>query len=302
MELRQLRYFIAVAEEKNFGLAARRLNVSQPPITRQIQKLEEELGVLLLRRTSKGTDLTEAGHAFLEDARAVLAHMERGAERSRAAQRGELGKIEIGYFGSVSYRVVPHVLEIFKRANPEVELSLRRLSKTDQISALKQGQLHVGFGRYYPVEPDLAVEEVIREGVALCMPHRLGTDIDESNWRSVFANLPLILFPAAGRPNFADETLALLKRERANTPETIVAEDGRAALMQVAIGAGACVVPNSMVELNWYGVRFFRPQALEAECPVSIIYRKSDTSPLLRRFVRAMREFKLHPDIVGREP
>jgi DNA-binding transcriptional LysR family regulator len=106
MELRQLRYFIAVAEEQNFGLAAHRLNVSQPPITRQIQKLEEELGVLLLTRTSKGTGLTEAGRVFLDDARTVLAGIERGIERSRAAQSGELGVLEIGYFGSVSYSIV----------------------------------------------------------------------------------------------------------------------------------------------------------------------------------------------------
>ena len=96
MELRQLKYFVAVAEEGNFGAAARRLNISQPPITRQIQKLEDELGVLLLRRTTKGAELTTSGEVFLEDARQTLAQVARGMERSRAAQRGELGTLEVG--------------------------------------------------------------------------------------------------------------------------------------------------------------------------------------------------------------
>ncbi|WOE75352.1 LysR family transcriptional regulator [Alterisphingorhabdus coralli] len=296
MEIRQLRYFVAVAEEKNFGHAARRLNVSQPPITRQMHKLEDELGVLLLKRTSKGTELTEAGKVFLEDARSILAQMERGAERTKAAQKGELGVIEIGYFGSVSYSIVPHILQLFKQDNPLVDLSLRRMSKKEQVHALKQGQLHLGFGRYYPNEPGLVIEEVINEGVALCVPTSAGIAVDESNWRDVFDMLPLILFPSAGRPNFADATVAMLKREGVSPTISMVVEDGRAALMQVAIGAGVCVVPISMIGMNWYGVDFFQPDALTDDCPVSIIYRKSDTSALLRRFLGVLRSIRQQPD------
>lgn len=292
MELRQLRYFIAVAEELNFGLAARKLNVSQPPITRQIRKLETELDVQLLRRKSKGSELTEAGRIFLEDARSILAGIERAAERTRAAQRGELGALKIGYFGSVSYSLVPQILRLFKERNPDVDLSLKRLSKAEQVAALKQGEIHVGFGRYYSPEPGLQVEEVVAEGISLCLPEGYSADITEENWTATFADLPLILFPASGRPNFADETLALLKREGISPRVGAVTEDGRAALMQVAISAGACLVPASMVGMNWFGVKIIEPRALEQDCPVSIVYRRADTSPLLRRFVQAMREFK----------
>ena len=292
MELRQLRYFIAVAEEQNFGSAAHRLNVSQPPISRQIQKLEEELGVLLLKRTSKGTDLTEAGEVFLEDARSVLNGIERGVERSRAAQNGELGALKIGYFGSVSYSIVPRILQLFKKTNPGVEMSLRRMSKKQQILALQQGEIHVGFGRYYPAEPGLAIEEVVVEDVAISVPKSLGLSVDEDNWRDVFAQVPLILFPAGGRPNFADETIAMLKREGVVPNVLTVAEDGRAALMLVAIAAGLCIVPTSMIGMNWYGVDFVRPAGLRGKCPVNIVFRRSETSPLLRRFVHAMREYE----------
>lgn len=296
MDIRQLKYFVAVAEEQNFGSAARKLNVSQPPITRQIQKLEAEIGVKLLRRTSKGTDVTEAGRILLHDALEILARIERAMERTRCAQRGELGVIEIGYFGSVSYSTVPRILRMFKSQNPEVELSLHRLSKAEQIAALKQGQLHVGFGRYYPVEPELQIEEVVSEGIALCVPESYPMSIDDTNWTQVFQKLPLVLFPAAGRPNFADETISLLKREGVSPSIAAVAEDGRAALMQVAIGAGACVVPSSMLGMNWFGVKMALPKALAGDCPTSIIYRKSDTSALLRKFVSTMRAIRAGDD------
>ncbi|QLC26418.1 LysR family transcriptional regulator [Parasphingopyxis algicola] len=292
MELRQLRYFVAVAEEQNFGRAARKLNISQPPITRQIKKLEDEMGVRLFKRTSKGTETTAAGQIFLEDAQAILARVNRSVERGQAAQRGELGALEIGYFGSTSYSVVPRILSLFKADNPGIELSLRRMSKKEQIEALKIGQLHIGFGRYYPSEPELAIEEVIAEGLALCLPRDFDGAIDDTNWTTIFDELPLVLFPSLGRPNFADETISILKREGVNPSVGAVAEDVRAALMLLAIGAGAMVVPNSVTDMNWFGVRFVKLKALADDCPVNIIYRKSDTSPQFRRFMRSIQKFR----------
>ncbi len=103
MELRQIRYFIAVAEENSFSEASRRLFVSQPPISRQVRRLEEELGVRLFERNQKGVELTAAGAAFLEEARQILTHTRLAAERSQAAGQGQIGKLEIGYFGSPIY-------------------------------------------------------------------------------------------------------------------------------------------------------------------------------------------------------
>jgi DNA-binding transcriptional LysR family regulator len=123
--------------------------------------------------------------------------------------------------------------------------------------------------------------------------------VEGDNWRDIFAKIPLILFPAAGRPNFADATIAMLKREGIVPNVTTVAEDGRAALMLVAIAEGACIVPTSMIGMNWYGVEFVRPAGLTGRCPVSIIYRKSESSPMLRRFVRAMRAYKLQSESEG---
>lgn len=292
MELRQIRYFVAVAEEGNFGAAARRLNISQPPITRQIRKLEDELGVVLFKRTTKGAELTAAGTAFLDDARQTLAQVSRGIERSQAAQRGELGTIEIGYFGSPIYKVVPELLQAFHNAMPDVGISLHRMGKSAQIDALKAGRLHVGFGRYYPPEPGIAVEEVLVEGLSVAVPVGFETDPPIGDRLALFRDTPLILFPEKGRPNFADEVLSILKRERVEARVEAVAEDARSALTLTAIGAGATIVPGTVAEFRWSGVRFIPLETLDMECPVNCVYRRSETSPLLKAILSTVRNYR----------
>lgn len=292
MELRQLRYFVVVAEEKNFSHAARRLNVSQPPITRQIRKLEEELGVVLFSRTPKGAELTAAGQVFLDDARQTLAQLTRGAERCRAAQRGELGTLDVGYFGSPIYRVVPSLLRSFRDSYPTINISLNRIAKSAQIDALKLGQIHIGFGRFYPAEPGIVIEEILTEGLAIAVPEDFSVVPYLGNELAIFDSVPLIVFPSEGRPNFADQVLAILKREGLEPKVGAVAEDVRSALTQTVIGSGATIVPGTVAEFSWTGVKFIPLESLRTECPVSCIYRKSDTSPILRAMLKTLREYR----------
>lgn len=288
VELRQLQYFVAVAEEQNFGRAAQRLNVSQPPVTRQVRKLEEELGATLLTRTTKGAVLTAAGEVFLEDARRVLAGLARARERAASAQRGELGRLEIGYFGSVSYSAVPEVLGWFRSLNPGVRLELRRMSKSEQMDALKSGDLHMGFGRYYAEDPELQVEEILKDSLSLAVAR--GED-DARSAESLITD-PLILFPREGRPNFADEVLHFLTERGLNPRVAATVEDIRSAITLTALGVGVTVVPSSVSHLNWTGVRFTALPDTDGFCPVSCIYRKGDTSPLLRNLQLSIRKFR----------
>lgn len=290
MELRQIRYFVAVAEEGNFGAASRRLNVSQPPITRQIRQLELELGVTLFKRTPKGAELTAAGEAFLHEARQSLSQLAHGVERSRAAQRGALGTLHVGYFGSPIYRLVPELLRAFHATLPEVNIALHRLSKGEQIAALKAGRIHIGFGRYFSSEPGIVVEEILREGLALALPEGLKTT--EKMGLRLLRSVPLVLFPDRDRPNFADEVLSVLKREGVEPKVVDVTEDIRSALTLVAIGERAAIVPGSVADLNWSGLRFAPLQALEADCPVHCVYAKGKASPLLRSVLDIVRTFK----------
>lgn len=292
MELRQLKYYIAVAEEGNFGAAAERLNISQPPITRQIRKLEEELQVILLKRTPKGAEVTPAGQAFLEGARQAMAQIARTVERSQAAQRGELGTLEVGYFGSPIYAVIPQVLQHFRRAMPNVKVSLQRLTKSEQIAALKVGQIHIGFGRYYSPEPGIAVEQILTEGLSVAVPESYDKELDPKSKLSLFTAMPIILFPRFGRPNFADEILSILKREGVDPVIANVTEDVRSALTLTAVGEGATIVPGTVSQFAWPGVRFIALEELSMECPVNYIYRKSDTSPILRAVQTTLRQYR----------
>ena len=292
MELRQLRYFIAVAEEQNFGAAAKRLHISQPPITRQIKKLEEELGVSLLVRTTKGAELTPAGLVFLEDARKTLAQVDRGVRRSRAVQNGELGTLEIGYFGSTAFHVVPSILRSFRKLHPNVSIKINRLSKREQVDALLAGHLQIGFGRYYAEEPNIKIEPIVAEGLSVALPEDFGKIPAKSRLLSLFTSNPLIIFPAGGRPNFADEVIGILKREGTEPDIGGIAEDVRSALTYTSIGTGLTIVPSSVARFSWPGIKFVRLDAFEEASPVACVYREGDTSPLLRTILRVVQDFK----------
>src|SRR6478672_9779054 len=136
MELRHLRYFVAVAEELHFGRASARVGIAQPPLSQQIKALETELGVRLLERTHRRVALTAAGSVFLEEARRTLAQAEHAAQAARRAGRGEVGRLAIGFVGSATYEVLPLVLREFRRRFPGVELSLQEMTTLEQTRAL----------------------------------------------------------------------------------------------------------------------------------------------------------------------
>ena len=143
MELRHLRYFVAVAEEQNVTRAAERLHLSQPPLSRQVRDLEEELGVELFRRTARSLTLTEPGRLFLEEARAVLRRADQAVQAVRSAGKRERGQLRIGYAPSLTVELLPRALEIFEQASPGVRVSLHDLSTGECTQRLKAGKLDV---------------------------------------------------------------------------------------------------------------------------------------------------------------
>ena len=142
MEFRHLRYFMALAEEGNFGRAAKRVHISQPPLTRQIRQLEEEFGARLFERTPKGVELTEAGRLFREEAVKILALAQLTGEKTRMAARGELGRLDVGIFGSAVLDVIPRLILEFRRRYPAVEVHLHNMTRPAQIQALQAGYVN----------------------------------------------------------------------------------------------------------------------------------------------------------------
>src|SRR5215470_12019244 len=174
IELRHLRYFLVVAEELHFSRAADRLDIAQPPLSHMIQRLEHELGVSLFHRTKRRVSLTEAGIIFHEEAKRALAQAERAVSRVRRASRGELGRLVAGFIGSATYSVLPPIIRRFREQYPDVDLHLQELSTVQQVHALREGQLQVGFLRPFEQEPTLKRMVVLREPLLVALPEHHG--------------------------------------------------------------------------------------------------------------------------------
>ena len=170
MELRHLRYFVVVAEELHFRRAAERLHMSQPPLSQQIRQLEEEIGATLLLRNQRQVELTAAGQAFFIRAREILDAVEDAARQARRVQRGEVGRLAVGFVGSAMYSFVPELLRTFRDHAPDITLRLHELGTSEQLRQLEDGRLDVGFIRVPRARPELKIETVVEEPVVAALP------------------------------------------------------------------------------------------------------------------------------------
>lgn len=256
MELRHLRYFVAVAEELHFGRAAQRLHLAQPPLSQQIRALEEELGARLFARTSRTVRLTPAGQGFLLHVRGVLARVEEAARLARSIHLGEAGELCVGYMNPVMDAVLCRALAAFRQARPGVALRLRELPSTEQLEELRAGRLDVAFIRLARGQElqGLTTRTVLREPYVLALPeeHRLArlpvVPLFEAG------SEPLILFPRAAMPVLHDAMLSALRAAGA-VPEIAQEVSGKhASLALVAAGFGVCLVPASARDWGRRGV------------------------------------------------
>lgn len=296
MEFRHLRYFLALADELNFGRAAKRLHISQPPLTRQIRQIEEEFGAELFLRTAKGVELTEAGRLLREEAVKILALAQRATERVQMAGQGHAGRIDVGIFGSAVLNVIPRLILEFRRGHPDVDIHLHTMTRPEQIEALQEGRLTVGFVRAFPDAPDMAVETVLKERLMVA----INRDNELSRRREIsigaFVDQPLILFPNSPRPSLGDHVIALCLREGFQPRVAQEVEDVVTSIALVSCGFGVCVVPECATSLRLPRV-VFRPlkgsnQLIELGCA----YRPDDRSPILSAFLDVVRKFRIAND------
>ena len=293
MDLRQMRYFVAVAEERHFGRAAERLHMAQPPLTRQIHNLEDELGTPLFRRTPKGVELTDAGQVLMDETVPILALAARAKQRTQLAGQGLIGRLDVGVFGSGVLDVIPRMLARFHQQRPDVRIELHNMTKAEQLAALHERRITVGFNRLVPDEPGLVVEPVLRErlmvglhkGHPLCARRRIAVrDMDGE---------PLILYPNLPMPGLAQEVADAFRREgvRLNVAQQV--EDVLTCVALVASGFGLCVTTESAASLRLPGV-VYRPleSASLRSIELSCIYRSDATSPALDAFLGVVRAFR----------
>jgi DNA-binding transcriptional LysR family regulator len=287
MELRHLRYFAAVAEEQHFGRAAERLGIAQPPLSKQLQDLERELGCSLLDRSRRPVQLTPAGLTLLEHTRAVLASVERAVRETRRASSGYSGKLAIGYLSSLAYSGLTQLLRAFHERSPEVAIEVRELPPAAQIEALKGGDLDVGFVRAPLNEPELASENLRTERLVLALPadHRLA--IRERIALGAVAREPFVFFPRERGPAFFDLLLGFC-RDSGFTPNIVQEAPQIDVLALVAAGFGLSILPESVREQRRADI-VLRPLIGSPTTELRLVWRRADASPAVARFIETAR-------------
>ncbi|WP_175836710.1 LysR family transcriptional regulator [Burkholderia anthina] len=285
MELRHLRYFVAVAEERSFTRAAQRLHIAQPPLSRQIQQLEEILGIVLFERNSRPLKLTEAGRFFHQHAVQLLAQT---AELESMTRR--VGKIErslsVGFVGSTLYGMLPKVIRRYRQQHAEVELSLHEMWTMDQIKALKEGRIDVGFGRIRLNDPNVR-RVVLREEpmiAALPLGHRLSAVTTPLSLHDLL-NETLIVFPKTPRPSYADQVLSAFHDRALKPARVLETRELQIALGLVAAGEGVSIVPKSVHGLKRDDISYHDLDDSRLVSPIIMSMRRLDASEDIERML-----------------
>ena len=289
VELRQLRYFVAVAEELHFTRAAERLGMAQPPLSQQIKAIERELGVELFRRTKRRVELTEPGRVLLDGARRTIDEATRAVHDTKRAARGEVGRLSVGFVGAAVASVLPRILRVHTSRFPDVVLDLYQCSTAEQVERLRDGRLHVGFLRPPIQEPKLVTEVTAREQflVVVSHDHRLA-DRDAVDLGEL-ASERFILFPRSQGPGSHDR-ITRICHEAGFAPEIVQeAVEMQTIAGLVAAGLGVSIVPESVRHLRKEGVRYLPIKGITPTWDLALAFRREDDSPILRAFLDVAR-------------
>jgi DNA-binding transcriptional LysR family regulator len=291
MELRHLRYFVAVAQHLNYSEASRRLHVAQPAISQTILDLEAELGVRLFLRTKRSVQLTAGGSTFLREAEDIL---QRAGEAKRLAlrsARGEVGSLGIGFFGTAAAPIMPALVQSYRRKFPDVDLQLYELNPDQQLAAFDDGRIHLGFSRPLPGERRGEFEEevVYMDHLAIALPetHRLAKQ--KVVGLKSLAGEPFIQFHRRGAPGLFDEVIATCRR--AGFSPRIVSEPNFMATVMTLVesGLGASLIPRCVRSLNRVHVAIRPISPKSARILLCVAWRKSEKSPIVAAFLDNLR-------------
>ncbi|MDB6144093.1 MAG: LysR family transcriptional regulator [Pseudomonas sp.] len=288
MELRHLRYFIAVAEELHFGKAALALGISQPPLSQQIQALEHELGARLFERTNRRVELSEAGRLFLDEARLVLAQVDKAADVARRAQLGQLGELKIGFTASAPFTSsIPQAIYAFRQAFPAVHLALQEMSSKEVAEALVDGSVQVGIMRPLPLPESLVAVELFREPLVAIIraEHPLAAGSEKGLHLSQLAAEPFVFFPRTYGSGLYAQLLSLARQAGFSPLITQEAGEAMTIIGLVAAGLGVTVLPASYQRMRIDGVVYRTLLDEEANTAVWLVQRENQHSPMAKAFV-----------------
>lgn len=293
IDLKQLKYFLAVAEEKSFSRAAERLHISQPPLSQQIMKLESELGVRLFARTTRSFELTVAGKALMVEAADLLARMRMTIDTIRQIDRGEVGRLRVGIVGSAMWGPITGLLEQFQAQYPRVTWTLHELGPNDQYEALRAKQIDVGFWREPRLDADelkhahLRQELCFRESVCVAVNQHHPLAKQAHVELADIANEPMLTL-ALDKSTFARHLIQCCLEagfepeifQEANEPQTVLA--------MVGAGLGVALLPETSSRVGWPGVKFVPIKTNPPSADLYITYPSQDDAPVVRAFLKIL--------------
>jgi DNA-binding transcriptional LysR family regulator len=296
MELRHLRYFIAVAEEKNVTRAAEKLGIQQPPLSQQIRALERELDAQLFYRKPRGVELTDAGSALLTDARAILSHIDHAFAATKRTARGEQGRISVGFTSSAPFHpFVPRIIRAYRDAFPLVSLTLDENGTTELIDDLRKERIDAAFIRTPITKLDgLVVTQLLQEPMVLALPHAhtlaKRTKASEPLSLKALADETFILYRRPDGPGLYDAILSACTaagfspRIGQETPRIV------STLSLVAAGLGISLVPESLQRMHMDGVAFRRMAgSIQPAAPLYLVARRGERSMAVRKFLELVK-------------
>lgn len=289
MELRQLRYFVAIAEEGSFSRAAERLHVSQPPLSTQIKSLEDELGVALLARSNRGVVLTAAGRVFFDEVRAVLARLEHARGKALQADQGDVGMLSVGFVSIADYSILPPALKDFRTRFPLAEVQLHELTTDAQIRELRAARLDLGIGLGPVDEPDLTFTRLMREELILAAPsgHPLVKGAGAVDLRSL-SKASFIIPPRDVAPGLYDLIISHCRSAGFAPRITQHARQMQTVIGLVSSGIGLSLVPSSVRRLKRAGVQYHALRGRPAIIELGLLRLRNAESPLQENFVAAL--------------
>lgn len=301
IEIRHLRYFVAVAEELHFGRAAQRLGIAQPPLSQQIKRLETLMGVSLLERSSRRVALTDAGAALLEESHNVFHAMGKATARAKRAAAGEVGALTVTFADSIMFQGLPGIIRVFRDRYPGVRLELEELSTGAQITALRSGELDVGFVRDPEPDPAFRIETVLKEPLLIAMaathpmagPERSGPNPRGEPYPFLdladLAGEDFVLFPRDVAPGLFDQVMGLC-REAGFAPRVV--QESRELPTTVSLveaGMGVTILPASISRVEWAGIAYRGVNESGAHTKIVMVSRLDNERPVVSAFLDVAR-------------
>tara|TARA_R110002074_G_scaffold49292_6_gene125781 strand:- start:2141 stop:3031 length:891 start_codon:yes stop_codon:yes gene_type:complete len=285
MNFKQLTYFIAVAEELHFGRAAERLGIAQPPLSRQIKQMEEELEAILFSRGRSAITLTPAGERLLIRGRDILATVDDTRREVRRIGQGADGRLRIGFVGSSTYGILPNIVKSFRITYPGVMLSLVPMNNAQLHRQLVGREIDVAFSRPALNDAEFATKKLMEERLILALPDTIDTGSRIDADLGQLAHHNLILYPEYPRPSYADFVLKACQDAGFEAPNQVFTMDLQTALSLVAIGEGVCIVPETVGATKRPGLKWAKIEPEIARTALSMNYRLDEQGVHLRNFI-----------------